>query len=400
MIAKKSQITLVMLIGLALFILVGFVFYLTKVSVQKPTSRNIREVQTAVLETQPLTDFINQCIEKVSKDSIILLASQGGAIYKSQGGTIVDTGQSRVGKSYVQVLGKNKVKYNIKKSFSVLAPYSSDIPEYPWRIFPFKDDLSSVSYNGFFGTSKLLPLEKSSGPNSFQSQIESYIDFNLGSCLDFKAFENQGFEIESLDSSTEAIIGSTDVTIKTNMPISVKNSVTGEGLDIGKFSSNLDIRFRELYIFVNKLINKDIEDIQFDIMDPDNNKDGFFITVQNDIFNNDDLIIITDDKSNVLGEPIQYRFVRENRNPALYYIQNDVVNLARGAKVDEAVLLGSWTKTAYDPDEDLLSYEVTALLPDPSLPTILNKPYINFKVEVSDGALTDEQNIRVNQAFT
>src|SRR3989338_8338004 len=51
---KKSQITMIMIIGLVLFIIVSLTFYLTKYSIKKQSSQNIKTINEATAGMQPI----------------------------------------------------------------------------------------------------------------------------------------------------------------------------------------------------------------------------------------------------------------------------------------------------------------------------------------------------------
>ena len=138
---QKSQVTMLMVIGVALFILVSLVLYLSKSAIKKQSQRNAENIQETALEPQPIKEYITRCLDKTAKDAVVLLGKQGGYIYKSQGGTLVDYKDTDEGKFFVNY-GNFNVAYNIFKPSGrtiVLTDTSSTslIPGYPWIIFPY-----------------------------------------------------------------------------------------------------------------------------------------------------------------------------------------------------------------------------------------------------------------------
>ena len=110
------------------------------------------------------------------------------------------------------------------------------------------------------------------------------------------------------------------------------------------------------------------------------------------VFSNDDLLIVTDEKSLILGKPFEYVFARRNRAPALYYIRKTALQFPQGYEIKKEDLLQNSQLKAEEPDEDNYTFTIT-----PQLPKILNIPQIKFKVEVSDGQLLDYQIVTVNR---
>ncbi len=389
---QKSQVTMLMIIGLVLFIVVSLVLYLSKVSIKKQSQQSIKITQTTAIEPQPIKEFVQKCLDKLAKDAVILLGKQGGYIYKSQGGTLIDYLDTDEGVFFVKYNNHNVV-YNIFPPKLVVSSYSSEIPDYPWIIFPYTTLSSNEEvFEGFFGISNTPPLDSSGGPNSIQTQIEAFIDKNLVSCADFNIFQKQGIDVVMGSIKTSVVIGANDVSIKSKIPITITDTITNEFVEISDFSTNINVRLRNTYFFIKELIENDIKNIRFNITDTKNNKDSFNIKLIKDVLSNDDLIIITDGKSLIYAKPFEYIFARRNRAPALYYIKNTTLEFPHNYQISQEDLLQGSELKAEDPDEDSYTFTIT-----PPVPKVLNVPQINFKVEVSDGKLSDYQVITVNR---
>ena len=394
--SPKSQITMIIIVGLVLFILVGIIFYISKSAFKKTAQQGIKTTQTTALNTQPIKEFVSKCQDKLAKEAINLIGKQGGYIYKSQGGDLIDYSDGDQGKFFI-IYDGNKVAYNIRQphSYSVF-PYSSVAPDYPWKLFPYKDiSLSDKTFEGIFGLSNVPPLNISQGPNSLQSQVQDYIDNKMQDCVDLRPFVSEGYDFNLNKSRTTVTLASSDVRIKTVMPIKISNIATGEQTYIDTFSSTINVRLKEMYYFVNNLVGSDIGKITFNLKDDTNNKNAFRINVKENSFSKDDIVIVTDDKSQISGKPFEYRFARKNRAPALYYINPDSLTLSLGPSgevvITKHVLLSGMDLQAEDPDEDTLNFNI-----DPDIPLTVDKPEtIIFNVAVSDGQLSDYQQITV-----
>ena len=389
----KSQITMMIIVGLVLFILVGIIFYISKSTIKKTAQQGVKTVQGAALDTQPIKEFVSKCQDKLAKEAVMLMGKQGGHIYKSQGGGLIDYPDSDQGVFFVMHDG-NKVAYNIKQPpiYSV-PPFSSVAPDYPWKFFPYKDAiLNDKTFDGIFGLSNMPPLNASQGPNSFQSQIEDYIDNKMESCADLSSFTNEGYEISANKSKTAVTIASSDVRIKTSMPIKVINKATSEQTYIDAFSTTVNVRLSDMYYFVKDIISKDVGNIKFNFKDVGNNQNSFRISVLENIFSKDDIVVVTDDRSQISGKQFEYKFARKNRRPALYYISPDYLQLAGGTQITKNTLLNGMDLQAEDPDEDTLNFDI-----NPAVPLVFDQPQIVFTASVTDGQLSDFQTITVGR---
>lgn len=396
--SPKSQITMLMILGIVMFIAIGLVLYLSKTAIKKSAQSTEKKIQTTKLDTQPIKEFVAKCLDKLSKDALVLIGKQGGYIYASQGGTIVPFQDSDEGILFIKDNNINIV-YNIKPLLLYAPqPYSTSIPEYPWATFPYGPINQNIkTFNGIFGINSMPPLTPSGGPHSIQTQMEAFIDSNMEKCLDFSIFINEGYDIQAAKSRTKVLIGTRDVNVISEMPLKATNAKTQESTELKDFSTILNVRLSEMYYFIREIIYKDIGQITFDIKDTKNNRNSFFIKVTENTYKKDDLISIKDEQSLVYGQPFEYVFGRKNRAPALYYIKNYVFVLPPDYLIYEEDIIQDSELKAEDPDEDIPILTVEAQLSDPNLPTILDKPQIKFKVEANDGLLSDYQIITVNR---
>ncbi len=387
----KSQVTMLMIVGLVILIIVSFVIYLSKYAVKKQGQQNIKRSQEA-FDTQPIKEFVAKCFDKLAKDAIALLGKQGGYLYASQGGTIVDYSETDEGLFFVKYNGHN-VAYNILPPKFDIPPYSSNIPDYPWGTFPYATAASNEeTFEGFFGVNNMPPLEWTGGPNSIQTQIETFIDKNMISCANFDLFEEQGFEVGISASNTSVVIGINGLSVKSRIPIRLINPTKNEVTELNDFSTIVDVGLMDMYLFIKNLVDKDVQDIKFNISDIKNYKDFVSVKLIKNVFSNDDLVIVTDEDGSIYGKPFEYVFARRNRAPALYYIKNNVLEFPHLHGITQEDLLGGYTLKAEDPDEDEYTFKIT-----PALPRVLNVPQIKFKVEVDDVGLWDYQIVTVNR---
>lgn len=413
---KKSQITMLMILALVLFIAVGFILYISKSVVKKQSQQSVKKIEETPIEFQPIKEFVQKCLDKLAKDAVLLLGEQGGYIYRSQGGSYPDYLTTDEGKVFIKH-NDNRVEYKVVYNIIPLKydsqRFKTQPPDYPWSCFPYEYtptgecDTSKEIPHGIFGMNEMPPLNPSGGIYSLQSQIGSFIDTNMDNCADFNIFEEQGLKIVMEPAKTSVIIGSNDISIKSKIPLTITNPTTEEFVYIEDFSTNVDVRLKRIYSFVHQLIENDITNIKFDIDSPQNDKNSLKVDVIKSEFvdrdSDDDIIIVTDEKSLIYGEPFQYVFARKNRVPALYYIKDNILEFPAGHEIKRSDLPQEPELKAEDPDEDIDTltfnlyrgeFSTTPLPPDFSI--TLNQDQIIFKIEVTDGKLSDYQIITVN----
>lgn len=402
---SKSQVTMLMIIGLALFIIVSLVLYLSKSAIKKQNQQNIKNTQQTAIDSTPVKEFIGKCLDKLAKDALVLLGKQGGYIYTSQGGTHVDYSDTDEGLFFIKH-DNLKVAYNILPPKFEIPPFTSEIPEYPWTTFPYKSSASNEeAFEGYFGVSNLPPLNPSGGPNSIQTQMEAFIDNNIATCADFNIFKSQGYDIYMGKSKTHVTVGSADFRIKSEIPTKIVNAASKETVEIKDFSAGMQVNLLNSYFFAKYLIENDIKNIKFGISTNSYSTAPSIMLVKN-AYSDDsrnikaDLVILTDGNSLVYGKPLQYTFAIRNRAPALYYIRPNIFSFPDGYLINETDILQNKPLAAEDTDGDSLTFKIyntefgNQLA---SFPVKLILPYMKFRVEVSDGQLSDYQLITVNK---
>lgn len=385
---KKSQVTIFLIIGVVIIILVGFSFYLTTYMSKEKTRQETKRAQKMKINLEQVEDYMNQCLDTTTKEALVLIGKQGGYIYKSQGGQIIDYREDDEGIFYVNYDG-SRVSYAIQPLKRSTGIYSSTVPTYPWVTFPYTNlSKTEEKYLGIFGISKLPPINSSFGSNSLKSQIDHYIENNLENCLDWSVFEDQGYEISGTKMRADVTIAKNSFIVSLNYPIKIKEVVSGYETDMDDFLTSVDVRLYYIYNAVKTVIEKDIQDITFDISsDPGS---GLSIEVEKDVFEQDDIIIIKDLNTKINARTFEFVFARKNRAPALHLITPSQVTLPALYTINDWDIVSGGLPglMAKDPDEDNVGFSI-----EPRVPRELNLPEINFKVIASDGELQDYQTV-------
>ena len=74
---KKAQITIFLIIGVVILIVAGVFIYLRQPVDEVTLETSVEKVP---LELKPIQNFVESCLNKVSKEALILIGSHGGYI--------------------------------------------------------------------------------------------------------------------------------------------------------------------------------------------------------------------------------------------------------------------------------------------------------------------------------
>ena len=311
----------------------------------------------------------------------------------------------------------NNVTYFIGKpvagGFLSLCKYI--LPEYPvnlkkfqgGRPYPYADwagslpDFSSEKNyveEGCFG--KSYPLSTVVMMNS----LESYIEKNVASDCGFSAFKNYQVNFTEPIAKVESSVSKTEVFL--TYPMTLTNLNTGAKSQLKEFRTSIKLSLDGLASFINMVIRQDVGDPTYAIWRSFEGYD-FAISINKDVYNHDDIIIIAAEDLLLDGIPFKFKFARKNRYPVLDYIYNtsfDEVSLI----VDNVIYWDDvihQNLTYVDPDEDEVTLKV---LLGEGFPVELSEtqPYvirpgdvlfgdIPVNITVSDGQYADYQTFMI-----
>ncbi len=392
--ARKSQATIFFILGIVLIIVVVAMLMLSRFAAKKVTKQELATGNEAAFDTTPLKNYVSECLGKITEDAVVLLGSQGGYLYRSQGGTLIDYLDSDNGIFFVNY-ENHRVAYNILKPRFSIGKYTASLPNYPWGTFPYVDDTkTSTQYiaPGIFGTNSVPVINQSFGQHSMQEQIMLYVDRNVDSCLADSVFENLGFKVQKHNKSISVAINENDITLVLDYMMQIENLATNDKTTLQLFTTKVPIRLGALREFVNALVESEINDIKFNIAN-DTSKEDFVVQLVNDYSSKDDIVIITDTQTKINEQDYQYVFARKNRNPALFLLPTPITYPHFAIITNNTILSNNTNLAALDPDEEPIA-EVT-IFPDYYGEFIL--PSMEYKVEISDGALKDYQMITLER---
>jgi len=295
---KRSQVTIFIIIAVILVTIFAILILISRQSIKKTTKQEILGVEEITFDILPINNFVTECLSLVSKDGLKKMGKQGGYLFASQGGTLIDYLDSEEGQFFIKHEG-SKVVYNILKPIITIGNYRNTPPSYPWLTFPYYTDENGPQtflLQNAFGENN-MPSINSFSAHSMQHQLEIYVENNIDTCLDFSVFEDQGFNISKKEKNVAVSINENDVLFSLQYPLLINNLVSGEKTEIKDFLTRHKVRMGKIHRFLNQIIGNDISDITFNIL---NRNEEFDVDIVRDAYENDDLIILTDLQSSGL----------------------------------------------------------------------------------------------------
>ena len=288
---KRGQTTLFIILGLVVLIAVSFI-YLVK---QDTLESQAISQSSFMRNTQIVETFINSCLDKVSKETLLKNNMQGGHI-------------------------------NLPDNFK-------SIGAIPTSFLFFRQVGSLLTKNGI------------------ENEISGYIDKKLSECVnDFSEFSY--LKIKKGKVKAQTSINEKDVTIKINWPIKIKQG--GFSREISEFQTSYRITLKNMIERVNEIIsdlNKHPYYLDLFVSSfIDDQMSDINMQVDNDGFT----FLNTDENSNIGDKPFSFMFSTQvgvdqpsNKGPQLEQIPQ------LNGKIGERLTYGV---DATDPENDELTF--------------------------------------------
>jgi hypothetical protein len=410
---KKSQLTLIIIAGVALLLITSFFLFSAKQATQKKASTETKQAHTSQQETSQVDSFVQGCLDSALKEGLELIGKQGGAI---------------------EVYGNSGVDYitegNYKVPYGIRHDEFTTPPEYPSLRFPFGPQGFPTIQTAPSGIYQFPEL------GTLHENLKGKTEENFKTCIDdFRQFADEGIIVAAGEMQGELTIGVSDVVFTAHYPLTIRNELTGEQATRTSFTSVQPVRLEKLQQTMARILTEDYASVSFDVNTYDLS-DGLSLRVENDAHLHHDMLILRDSQSIIDGVPYELWIGRQNRNPALHHlrafsshgnigIQTDaqgkiIVSAPEGTEVDKEFILTEIidrdadddgtleSPHADDPDEDEItdqafSYWAISTSPETDLSissvqlTALSTP-MQIIVQVTDGELTDHQAITINKA--
>jgi hypothetical protein len=415
---RKSQLGIAIIAGIALLLMASFFLYSATSVTKSKTSNEAKQVHTTQQEMKQVTAYVQSCLDSTLKRGLEILGKQGGYVgdnYNMPYPKLSSFGAQGTTHLFVD---NYEVRYGILRN--TLQP-----PLYPTVRTPYGPSTTGAPPSS--GERNFPSLEV--GEHSLHNHLKTYVMSNINNCLDFSIFSDAGLTVSAGDMKGELTIGATNIIFALNYSLEITNILTNEQITQSRFSSTQDIRLGSMHSLMASLITEDVNDITFD-MSSYPMPDGIILEVRQDVYGQDDLIILKDSQSILNGKPYELRVGRQNRNPALHHLlgrpgtATETDGTITTTADDGTPIDLNFIKTvvdmdsnddgiddhprADDPDEDPItsssfSYIASSGISDVDITSggsvtlsDANSP-LEVKVKVTDGALEDYQSIIINK---
>jgi hypothetical protein len=231
---KKAQVTIFIIIGIVVLIGAGLII-VTRIASKEIIKTDIApSISEVPVEFQPISDFVESCIEKTGKEAIKTLGLHGGYTDLDKYGIVANAGKPTESRAFL---------FNPRDIQSGIAY---------WQYFQSDNKCET---DCFCGSEKPSLYKKQGSPN-IEKQIEQYINEKLKFCLDdFKTFEQQGFLIKAeKDIETTVTIRESNVLLHTRFKINAKKG--NSEFETRDFITNLPVELEKIYNLASKIIQE------------------------------------------------------------------------------------------------------------------------------------------------
>ncbi|MBS3169275.1 hypothetical protein J4210_02220 [Candidatus Woesearchaeota archaeon] len=234
--SRKGQVTIFIIIGIAILFIFAGVLYVMKSTVTEQTDAEGVPIITSVpAEFQPLQVYTENCLRDTAKQGLKLLGQQGGYIYPELAGKFTFTPAEADG----ILLG------------------STSIPYWYYRVNPNPEEAHVYS--------SLQPkVKQSEDPSlSVEAQLNRFIRERIGSCLnEYHPFLEQGYDIKSSPDKQKVstTVGETSVNVLLELPVQAQKGSAEK--ELTKFYVQIPLALRH-YFDVAAQITETEQDVRF-----------------------------------------------------------------------------------------------------------------------------------------
>lgn len=378
---KKAQVTIFILISIVLLAAFLLLFNLSQNIAETKSRKTADMVYSDILQKTPLTKYIERCIDLSTKKAIKTISEQGGFLFKEQEWSMIDWEIP-----YIVKEGK-KIAYQIyppnpslveKTSLYPCYTPNANVPPIMIGDYCYENYKHSLPYHLFGSTGD---PQKGINPDlceaynysragydcfceectgySIETQLEYFIENEIKSCVALSDLTT--YNVTKGNVSVDVLIGNENVIINLNFPLIIKIKGFETETKLQSFSTNLPIRLKKVYDAARKIINKEITDISFNLIE-----DAYALRIpyldfklEPIIEENAYLYSIIDSKSQIDGKDYVFQFAIKNRQPALNYYNPDNCYVD-GTYYHLCAIEGEElyvNPIAYDPDNHILFHK-------------------------------------------
>lgn len=308
---RKAQVTAFILIGLLMFSVLGFFFYIISFKKQLIFSEQKEELNTLFQKTGKYNTYVQSCVQEAVKRGLLTIGTQGGVMYDTQApGTKPFLGPPKY--SYGQYilpftdddiynLNPTEDKVTHLVSYGILKPDLSlgleshpNVPFYPYGFRKLVADptLYSPTFTNIFGnmvSSPLPPLcdyygknspqragalyscetydsKREVDDNSLQEYLEAFIASDVEACVKIEDLpELQALSVEKKEAEASVTFTSSGIDVDIDFSITVPGEEDKPSINLEKFHTSSEIRLKQIHELLTRLIKQDTANIFFDI---------------------------------------------------------------------------------------------------------------------------------------
>lgn len=411
---KKSQVMLFVILGIVLLFVFALLFSFINSLREEGIAKQEDKAESNLKLKRQFKTFVDSCLENSAKEAVFLVGRQGGVIYDYQAKDTADY-RGPPKKPYGEYVlpyedYTENILYNIsygieKPRFGPRHPAPPLYPYGPTKLisdptvldpayvnvfgnFPQPGPFNPLcDYNGRNGpgvASVAHSCESYDSRNDFihsstQEYMEQYVTNSTIECVKQNVFKTLNSTVNVSGVNTSIMFSNERIYFDMNFPASIRTADRVINTDFQKFSVVLENRLKLIHELATHLIERDVQDIFFDIVRDANTvkdcrnwgregklclKEKMSVKkIRNPCkktdkvectggANYDDLLVIKDEESYLFGEPYEFYFAIENRPPALDLIYQQEGRI--GFEYDFVTFVGEELKIepkAYDPDE-------------------------------------------------
>ena len=267
---------------MTIFIIIGLlVLFLAVFGLYLLGQQETTDVQVPT-EAQPVKLYIDECLNTIANNGIELIASQGGYLDKKNG----------------KEFDEGVIAYGYANSEDVLVTI-----------------------------------------NDMESEIEVYINSALPECIDFKLFEDQGYNFSTEEITSKADILTDKVIIDVRYPIEFSKGTAKYSLE--RFSTDINQPLGDMHSLAQQIVEKTIEDPEY--IDTDTLSENNY---------NVDLFPLSPDEMGISINMVGFAFIFVNKYDFNQPPILDIPSELRFTEGEAAI----YQVTASDPENDPLTF--------------------------------------------
>ena len=111
-VGSKGQITVIIIMAVVLLLIFTTLNYINTRGTSASGTRAQTRQQLTTASMSPIKEYVTSCLDLATRESVTLIGEQGGNIYTSQGGSIIDYNDSDYGNLFL-TYDEHRVAYAI-----------------------------------------------------------------------------------------------------------------------------------------------------------------------------------------------------------------------------------------------------------------------------------------------